>query len=45
MSRSISIVTVNFDSLFYVRLLVEKVREFVGSRPRELLRRLYQLGY
>jgi len=37
MARPVSIVTVSFDSLFYVRLLVEKVREFVGSRPYEIV--------
>ena len=37
MSRPVSIVTVNFDSLFYIRLLVEKVREFVGPRAYEIV--------
>ena len=37
MSRPVSIVTVNFDSLFYIRLLVEKVREFIGQRPYEIV--------
>lgn len=37
MTRSVSIVTVNFDSLFYIRLLVEKTREFVGARPYEIV--------
>ncbi len=37
MSRPVSIVTVNFDSLFYIRLLVEKVREFIGSRAYEIV--------
>ncbi len=37
MPRPISIVTVNFDSLFYIRLLVEKVREFTKDRPYEIL--------
>lgn len=37
MSRPVSIVTVSFDSLFYLRLLVEKVREFVGSRSYEIV--------
>jgi len=37
MARPVSIVAVNFDSLFYIRLLVEKVREFIGSRPYEII--------
>jgi glycosyltransferase involved in cell wall biosynthesis len=37
MPRPISIVTVNFDSVFYIRLLVEKVREFTKDRPYEIL--------
>jgi len=35
--RSVTIVVVNFDSLFYIRLLVEKVRQFVGSRSYEII--------
>jgi glycosyltransferase involved in cell wall biosynthesis len=35
--RPVSIVTVTFDTYFFVRLLVEKVREFVGSREYELI--------
>jgi len=33
----VSIVTVTFDSYFFVRLLVEKVREFVGQRSYEII--------
>lgn len=35
--RPVSIVTVAYDSLFWVRLLVEKVREFIGPRPYEII--------
>jgi glycosyltransferase involved in cell wall biosynthesis len=35
--RPVSIVTVTFDTYFFVRLLVEKVREFVGDREYELI--------
>jgi hypothetical protein len=34
---AVSIVTVTCDSYFFVRLLVEKVREFVGPREYEIL--------
>ncbi len=37
MSRPVSIVTVSFDTYFFVRLLVEKVREFVGERAYEII--------
>jgi len=37
MARPVSIVTVNFDSLFYIRLLVEKTREFIGSHAYEIV--------
>jgi glycosyltransferase involved in cell wall biosynthesis len=37
MPRSISIVTVSYDTFFFVRLLVEKVREFLGPRSYELI--------
>ena len=37
MSRPVSIVTVTYDTLFFVRLLVEKVREFVGDRAYEII--------
>ena len=37
MLRPISIVTVTFDTVFFVRLLVEKVREFVGERAYEII--------
>jgi GT2 family glycosyltransferase len=35
--RPVSIVTVTFDTYFWVRLLVEKVREFIGGRDYELI--------
>lgn len=35
--RPVSIVTVAYDSLFWVRLLVEKVREFIGPRDYEII--------
>jgi glycosyltransferase involved in cell wall biosynthesis len=34
---AVSIVTVTCDSYFFTRLLVEKVREFVGSRDYEII--------
>jgi glycosyltransferase involved in cell wall biosynthesis len=34
---AVTIVTVAYNSYFFVRLLVEKVREFIGSRPYEIL--------
>ena len=37
MLRPVSIVTVTFDTYFFVRLLVEKVREFVGERAYEII--------
>ena len=37
MPRPVSIVTVSHDTFFFVRLLVEKVREFVGGRPYEII--------
>jgi hypothetical protein len=33
----ISIVTVTYDTYFFIRLLVEKVREFVGPREYEII--------
>jgi GT2 family glycosyltransferase len=35
--RPVSIVTVTFDTYFFVRLLVEKVREFIGGREYEVI--------
>jgi glycosyltransferase involved in cell wall biosynthesis len=35
--RPVSIITVAYDSLFWVRLLVEKVREFIGEREYEII--------
>ena len=37
MPKPVSIVTVTCDTLFFVRLLVEKVREFVGNRAYEII--------
>ena len=37
MPRPISIVTVSYDTFFFVRLLVEKVREFIGARSYEVI--------
>jgi glycosyltransferase involved in cell wall biosynthesis len=37
MSRPVSIVTVSYDTFFFVRLLVEKVRETVGDRAYEIV--------
>lgn len=37
MPRPISIVTVSYDTFFFVRLLVEKVRELIGARTYELI--------
>jgi glycosyltransferase involved in cell wall biosynthesis len=37
MLAPVSIVTVAYDSFFFVRLLVEKVREFVGCRDYEII--------
>lgn len=35
--RPVSIVAVTYDTYFFVRLLVEKVREFVGAREYEII--------
>jgi glycosyltransferase involved in cell wall biosynthesis len=35
--RSVSIVTVSYDTFFFTRLLVEKVRELIGPRAYELI--------
>jgi glycosyltransferase involved in cell wall biosynthesis len=35
--RPVSIVTVTFDTVFFARLLVEKVREFIGERAYEII--------
>ena len=37
MLRPVSIVTVTHDTFFFIRLLVEKVREFVGERAYEII--------
>jgi glycosyltransferase involved in cell wall biosynthesis len=37
MLRPVSIVTVTFDTYFYTRLLVERVRNFIGSRDYEIV--------
>jgi len=37
MPRPVSIVTVSYDTFFFVRLLVEKVRELIGPRSYELI--------
>src|SRR5438477_5172246 len=37
MSRPVSIVTVSYDTFFFVRLLVEKVREIIGHRRYEIV--------
>lgn len=37
MPRPVSIVTVTFDTFFFTRLLVEKVREFIGAREYEII--------
>ena len=37
MRKPVSIVTVSYDTYFFVRLLVEKMRQFVGDRPYELI--------
>jgi glycosyltransferase involved in cell wall biosynthesis len=37
MARPVSIVTVSHDTFFFTRLLVEKVREFIGSRSFEII--------
>ena len=35
--RPVSIVTVTYDTFFFLRLLVEKVREFIGARAYEII--------
>jgi glycosyltransferase involved in cell wall biosynthesis len=35
--RPVSVLTVSFDTAFFVRLLVEKVREFIGGREYEVI--------
>ncbi len=35
--RPVSIVTVTYDTFFFVRLLIEKVREFIGDRNYEII--------
>jgi len=35
--KSVSIVTVTYDTFFFVRLLIEKVREFAGNRDYEII--------
>jgi hypothetical protein len=37
MPKPVSIVTVTYDTLFFARLLVEKVRQFVGDREYEVI--------
>ena len=37
MPTAVSIVTVSYDTLFFIRLLVEKVRELVGCRSYEII--------
>lgn len=37
MPRPVSIVTVTYEGLFFTRLLVERVRAFVGPRPYEII--------
>jgi glycosyltransferase involved in cell wall biosynthesis len=37
MPSPISIVTVSHDTFFFIRLLVEKVREFIGARTYEII--------
>jgi glycosyltransferase involved in cell wall biosynthesis len=37
MARPVSIVTVSYDTFFFVRLLVEKVRKLTGPRSYELI--------
>ena len=36
-SRPITVVTVSYDTFFFVRLLVEKVREMIGPRTYEIV--------
>lgn len=35
--RAVSIVTVSYDTFFFLRLLVDKVREFIGARDYEII--------
>ena len=37
MLRPVSIITVAYNTFFFVRLLVEKVREFIGARAYEII--------
>src|SRR5262245_18015561 len=37
MLRPVTIVTVTYDTYFFVRLLIERVREFVGPRDYEIV--------
>jgi len=37
MTKAVSIVTVSYDTFFFLRLLVDKVRELIGSRSYELI--------
>ena len=37
MQRPVSIVTVTYDTYFFIRLLVEKVRDFIGDREYEII--------
>ena len=37
MSRPVSIVTVTYDTFFFIRLLVERVRELIGNRAYEII--------
>lgn len=37
MAKPVSVVTVTYDTFFFLRLLVEKVREFVGDRTYEII--------
>lgn len=37
MQKPVSILTVTYDTYFFVRLLVEKVREFIGDRAYEII--------
>ena len=36
-ARPVSIVSVSYDTFFFVRLLVQKVRELIGPRSYELI--------
>ena len=37
MAKPVSVVTVTYDTLFFLRLLVEKVREFISGRAYEII--------